>query len=200
MQIEFIGKHFEITEHLKTFVESKLSRFKRLLRETGEEQTEVVVTITSARAKHTDENINRTSVFRVDIDIYIKSNGGGAVHAWEEDKDVYTAIDKVMDEIERQLLKLKERRLSYRRKSSKTKEEMHAAILEYAEEQEQTKPFVVEETFSVEKPMSIEDAILELTENHMMFLPFVDIKDGKIKLLYRKRSDSFGVIDLGCKE
>jgi len=199
MQIEFIGKHFEITEHLKAFVESKLSRFKRLLRESGEDQTEVVITISSARAKHTDDNINKTSIYRVDIDIYIKNNGGGAVHAWEEDKDVYTAIDKVLDEVERQLLKLKERRLNYRRKSSKTKEETREIPLEPLEEEQETKTFVIEETFSVEKPMSVEDAILELTENHMVFLPFMDTKDGKIKILYRKRSDSFGVIDLGCK-
>ncbi|GAB6077430.1 ribosome hibernation-promoting factor, HPF/YfiA family [Hydrogenobaculum acidophilum] len=199
MQIEFIGKHFEITDHLKAFVESKLSKFKRLLRETGEDQIETVVTITSARAKHTDDNINKTSIFRVDVDIYIKNNGGGTVHAWEEDKDVYTAIDRVMDEIERQLLKLKERRLNYRRKSSKAKEGIHETTFEQVEEQEQTKPFIIEETFYVEKPMSVEDAILELTDNHMMFLPFMDIKDGKVKILYRKRSDSFGVIDLGCK-
>ncbi len=198
MQIEFIGKHFEITDQLKAFVESKLSKFKRLLRETGEEQTEVVVTMTSARAKHTDDNINKTSLFRVDVDIYIKSNGGGTVHAWEEDKDIYTAIDRVMDEVERQLLKLKERRLSYRRKSSKAKEEIHELISEHVEEEPQ-KPFIVEEAFSVEKPMSVEDALLELTENHMVFMPFMDIKDGRIKILYRKRSDSFGVIDLGCK-
>jgi len=121
------------------------------------------------------------------------------VHAWEEDKDVYTAIDKVLDEVERQLLKLKERRLNYRRKSSKTKEEIREIPLEPLEEEQETKTFVIEETFSVEKPMSVEDAILELTENHMVFLPFMDTKDGKIKILYRKRSDSFGVIDLGCK-
>ncbi len=193
MQLEFIGKQVEISDHIRAFVESKLSKFKRLLRETGEDQTEVVITISSSRAKHTDDNVNKTSIFRVDIDIYLKSNGGGTVHAWEEDKDLYTAIDKIIDEVERQLLKLKERRLEYRRKSQKTE------IYETPYEEEESKPIVVEEQIMVEKPMSIEDALMELKDNNMVFLPFFDIADSKIKIIYRKRGEQFGVIDLNCK-
>lgn len=192
MQIEFIGKHLEVTDQIKSFVESKLTRFKRLLKETGEDQTEVVITLSSSRAKPAEKNANKTSMFRVDIDIYLKSSGGGTVHAWEEDKDLYAAIDKVMDEVERQLLKLKERRLEYRRKSRETQEE-------HIIEEEEVKPLIVEEEFVMDKPMSIEDAILELTENHMVFMPFFDIESSKIKIVYRKRGNQFGVIDLNCK-
>ncbi len=194
MQIEFIGKHLEVTEQIKSFAESKLNRFKRLLKETGEDQTEVVITLTSSRAKPAEKNANKTSMFRVDIDIYLKSSGGGTVHAWEEDRDLYAAIDKVMDEVERQLLKLKERRLEHRRKSRETIEEQNI------EHEEEIKPFIVEEEFVMDKPMSVEDAILELVENHMVFMPFFDIETSKIKIVYRKRGNQFGVIDLNCKE
>lgn len=194
MQIEFISKHLEITEHIKSFVESKFGRFKRLLKESGEDQTEVVVTMTSSRAKPSAQGINKTSVFRVDVDIYLKSSGGGTVHAWEEDKDLYSAIDKVIDEVERQLLKLKERRLEYRRKNQEILPEKSI------EEEEEIKPTIIEEELVLDKPMNIEEAIMELLENNMVFLPFLDIESSKIKIAYRKRGKQFGVIDLNCKK
>lgn len=51
MKVEFIGKGVEWTDAMKSFVEGKLERFSRLLKEAEEDQVEVVVTLSTSRAK-----------------------------------------------------------------------------------------------------------------------------------------------------
>lgn len=200
MNVEFIGKAVEWTDAMKSFVESKLERFSRLLKEAEEDQVEVVVTLSTSRAKHKDyAGESRPTVFRVDLDIYLKTSGGGVIHAWEEDVDVFSALDKVLDEVERQLIKLKQRRLEQRRIGYKIKEELISSITAPSREIEREGPTIVEEELVIDKPMSVEDAIFELQESGVFFLPFVDAKTGELKIAYRKRSGSFGIINTKCK-
>ena len=198
MNVEFIGKGVEWTDAMKSFVEGKLGRFSRLLKEAEEDQVEVVVTLSTSRAKHKDyAGESRPTVFRVDLDIYLKTSGGGVIHAWEEDVDVFSALDKVLDEVERQLIKLKQRRLEQRRIGHKIKEELISSIT--APSREVERPTIIEEELVIDKPMSEEDAIFELQESGVFFLPFVDAKTGELKIAYRKRSGSFGIINTRCK-
>ena len=198
MNIEFRGKDIEFTEAMKSFIEGKLSRFNRYLKEAGEDQIETIVTLSSVRSKHKDfAGESHPTMYRVDLDIYLKTVGGGAIHAWEEDPDVFTALDKVLDEVERQLIKLKQRRLELRRKSAKIKEEMHTPQPLPPEERE--RPLIVEEELSIEKPMSVEDAIMELKESGAFFIPFVDMETGELRIAYRKKGGNYGIINTKCK-
>ncbi|MCS7262154.1 MAG: ribosome-associated translation inhibitor RaiA [Aquificaceae bacterium] len=198
MNVEFIGKSVEWTDSMKAFVEGKLERFQRFLKEAEEDQVEVVVTLSTSRAKQKDyAGGSRPTLYRVDMDIYLKTWGGGALHAWDEDIDAFSALDRVMDEIERQLIKLKQRRLELRRKGHRIKEEFLRE--EYLSPEERERPLVVEEELVVEKPMSVEDAIFELQNSGIYFLPFVDVETGTLRIAYRKRGGNYGVINTRCK-
>ena len=129
----------------------------------------------------------------------MKTLGGGVTHAWEEDVDVFSALDKVLDEVERQLIKLKQRRLEQRRIGHKIKEELISSITAPSREVEREGPTIIEEELVIDKPMSVEDAIFELQESGVFFLPFVDAKTSELKIAYRKRSGSFGIINTKCK-
>ena len=190
MNVEFIGKSIEWTDSMKAFVEGKLERFTRFLKEAEEDQVEVVVTLSTSRAKQKDfAGDSRPTLYRVDVDIYLKTWGGGALHAWDEDIDPFSALDRVMDEIERQLIKLKQRRHELRRKGHKIKEEILKEEILPHEERE--KPLIIEEELVIEKPMSVEDAIFELQSSGIYFLPFVDIDTGTLKIAYRKKRGQF---------
>ncbi len=193
MKVEFIGKSFELNDHIKAFVEHKLGRIKRLIKDFEENELEVVITLTSERSKQRDAHTNKVSLYRVDIDIYIKTLPNGTIHAWEEDKDVYAAIDKVIDEVERQVLKLKQRRLEYRRKARQASNELEVYPLE------EEKIHIIVEDLKLDKPLSKEDAVIELEENHLTFMPFIDIESGKLCIVYRKRNNHFGIIETNCK-
>ncbi len=198
MNIEYRGVDIEITDAMKSYIENKLRRFDRYLKEAGEDQVEVVITVSSVRSRHKDfAGDSKTTIYRVDLDIYLKNLPNGAIHAWEEDVDVFSALDMVLDEVERQLIKLKQRRLVLRRKGAKLKEQMHSPQPLPPEERE--KPLVVEEELVVDKPMSVEDAMLELEESGAFFMPFVDIGTGKLRIIYRKKGGNFGIINTECK-
>lgn len=198
MNVEFRGVDIQISDAMKAFIESKLRRFERYLREAGEDQVEVVVSVSSVRSRSRDyAGDSRPTLYRVDMHMYLKTLPHGSIHAWEEDTDVFTALDQVLDEIERQLIKLKQRRLELRRESAKIKEKMHSPETIAPEEKE--KPLIVEEDLAVEKPMSVEDAIVELEETGAMFIPFVDIETGHLRILYRKKGGNFGLINTKCR-
>lgn len=198
MNIEFRGVDVQITDVMKSFIEGKLTRFNRYLKEAGEDQVEVIVSISAVRSRHKDyAGDSKPIIYRVDMHMYLKALPHGSIHAWEEDTDVFTALDQVLDEIERQLIKLKQRRLEQRRVSAKIKEQMHTPETLPPEERE--KPLVVEEELAVEKPMSVEDAIFELEQNHIFFLPFVDIESGHLRIIYRKKGGNYGLINTDCK-
>lgn len=198
MNIEFRGVDLQITDAMKGFIEGKLKRFTRYLKEAGEDQVEVVVSISAVRSRHKDfAGDSKPVVYRVDMHMYLKNIPHGSIHAWEEETDVFTALDQVLDEIERQLIKLKQRRLEQRRVSAKVKERMHTPEALPPEERE--RPLVVEEELIVDKPMSVEDAMLELENNHAFFLPFVDIESGNLRIIYRKKGGNFGLINTECK-
>lgn len=108
-------------------------------------------------------------------------------------------MDKVLDEAERQIIKLKQRRLEQRRIGHKIKEELISSITAPSSEIEREGPTIIEEELVIDKPMSVEDAIFELQESGVFFLPFVDAKTGELKIAYRKRSGSFGIINTKCK-
>ncbi len=122
MRFEFIGKDIDISPAIKEFVEKKFSKLSRYLREFSQDQVDVLFTLSSVRERQRDYGGgSRPTVFRVDVDIKLKTPNGGKLHAYEEGTDVFSAIDKVLDEIERQLRKLKEKRLEQRRKGAKLK-------------------------------------------------------------------------------
>ncbi|HIQ48110.1 MAG TPA: ribosome-associated translation inhibitor RaiA [Aquifex aeolicus] len=197
MNIEYRGVDIHISEAMKAMIESKLNRFKRYLKEVGEDEVEAIVAISSTRTRQRDYGGSSFPTFyRVDLHLYLKNVPHGAIHAWEEDTDVFTAIDKALDELEKQLVKLKERRHEWIREARKFKEKLHE--MEFSPE-EKEKPEIVEEDLVVDKPMSVEDAKAQLEDQHAYFIPFVDIADGKLKILYRKRGGNYGLISTGCK-
>ncbi len=198
MNIEFRGVDVQITDAMKSFIEGKLHRFGRYLKEAGEDQVEVIVSISAVRSRHKDyAGDSKPIVYRVDMHMYLKTLPHGSVHAWEEDTDVFTALDQVLDEIERQLIKLKQRRLEQRRISAKVKEQMH--LPETLPPEEREKPQIVEEELALEKPMSVEDAMFELEQTGAFFLPFVNVDTGELNIIYRKKGGNYGLIRTKCR-
>ena len=180
MKIEFIGKGIDISEDLKSYVEHKLSTFEHHLSEVGEGEVEVIVTFTVE--KHRNRH-------RVDIDVYLKTPGGGALHAWEESKDTHMSLEFAIDDIERQLNRLKERRIEQRKEISREKAKSHA-------EGVSSPPLdlVVEEKFPIVKPLSVEEALMVLQDEGRFFLPFRNAETGEIDVLYRKKNGKYGLI------
>ena len=91
MQINVSGHHVEVTDSLRSYVTSKLDRLERHFDKII--QMNVILTVEKQRQK-------------AESTIMIS---GGEVYAESESEDLYTAIDKLADKLDRQLLKQKEK-------------------------------------------------------------------------------------------
>ena len=91
MQVTISGQHVEITEILREYVQRKLTRINRHFDPVI--RSHVVLHV--ARSRH-----------RVDTTVHTK---GTQWHATTEDKDMYAAIDRVVDKLDRQAIKHKEK-------------------------------------------------------------------------------------------
>ena len=91
MQINVSGHHVEDTESLRSYVTSKLDRLERHFDKII--QMHVILSVEKLRQK-------------AEATITIS---GGEVYADAESEDLYAAIDKLVDKLDRQLLKQKEK-------------------------------------------------------------------------------------------
>jgi len=101
MQIQLSGQHIEITPALRQYVTEKLDRLARHFDQVG--IVHVVLSVEKLRHKaEATIHLNRGTVF-ADI----------------EDVDMYAAIDGLVDKLDRQVKKQKEKNTDYRNGAAK---------------------------------------------------------------------------------
>ena len=96
MQISVSGHHIEVTESLRTFVESKFEKLERHF----DHVTDVHVVLTVEKLNQKAEAIVQIS--------------GAKLFAEDTQEDMYVAIDKLVDKLDRQIIKHKEKTGSHR--------------------------------------------------------------------------------------
>lgn len=102
MQINLTGHHVDITDPLKDYVESKFERLERHFDHVI--KVHVILSVEKLRQKAEARiHMNGADVF------------ADAVH-----EDMYAAIDGLIDKLDRQVLKYKEKRQSHRGSPTKT--------------------------------------------------------------------------------
>lgn len=99
----------------------------------------------------------------------------------EKAKDPLSAVDLLKDTLKSQIRKKKEKIVERKRKS-----------IEFTLQKEEEEVVEIEELDS--KPMSKEEAILQLKELNQPFIAFLDEESGEMAVAYRKGKMSFGII------
>ncbi len=96
MQINLTGHHVDITEALRSHVENKFARL-------GRHFDHVLKAHVVLRVEKLDKKAEAT--------LYVN---GGKLFADSVHEDMYAAIDILMDKLDRQVVKYKEKRLNHR--------------------------------------------------------------------------------------
>jgi len=94
MQLNISGHHVELTEALKEYVNEKFQRLERHFDQIS--NTNVTLQV---------EKLRQIAEATVNIN-------GGELHAKAENEDMYAAIDALVDKLDRQILKHKEKQVS----------------------------------------------------------------------------------------
>ena len=171
MQISVTFRQLEPSEALKSYVTERLKKVKRYLE--GPLEAHVVLGLEK---------------FRNLADVTINSNGR-IIKGREENTDMYAAIDLVMDKIDMQLRKLRERLREVKAERGRgTASGLHSA--------EESTPLPTIRRRRVEAPpLPLADA-LELMQNRgEELLVFTEVGSGSLNILYRRQDGSFALVE-----
>ena len=167
MIITYVGRQIEVPEDFKPIAEKKLAKYDKFFRD----EPQTVIKLSRARAGE-----------RVEVTI----TAGGMIYRGEESADTFrTALDLATGAIERQIRKNKTR-LEKRLRSGIPKD------FEPADERAD-EPIIRTKTFPL-RPMSPEEAILQMNLLGHDFFVYSDTVTGATNVVYRRRDGDYGVI------
>lgn len=171
MKFTYVGKNVEVTEGMRCAVEEKLSRLGNYF--DCEKEAKVVMS--------TQKNNQK-----IEVTIYIKDL---IIRAEEVAKDMYVAIDLIVDKLERKIRKQKTRLQKKYHKSIRHQEfEMCDDYIE-----EGSNEIVKRKTIN-SKPMADDEAILQLELLNHDFFVYLNL-DGIPAIVYRRKDGNYGIIE-----
>ncbi len=168
MEIEITARHTKISKPLKDYANKKISRLEKYL-----------YRIESIKLKLEVEKYRHIAELRIHANRNI-------FKAKETSIDLYSAIDLVIDKIERQIQKFKERYKAHHRATPQTVKLSKSKDLEN---------IVSIKQFEV-KPSTLSSAIDEMNSLNYNFYIFLDSRTKKLNAVYRKENGSYGLIEL----
>ena len=183
MDIVVRGRNFEITPRLQDYVDKKVGKLDRYLPTIDEARMELSVESTQS-AQHSQI-----------AQLTVRSRGR-ILRAEERDQDIFAAIDTVMDKMQRQITRYKDRAAS--RKESRGVEIQPEAELEplteaEREELEPAGAIVRTKRFPV-TPMDPEEAIEQMELLGHDFFVFLNADVKSINVLYRRKNGDYGLL------
>jgi putative sigma-54 modulation protein len=175
MNLDITGRHIEITPALKDFAEDKLRKLGKLL----DEPIEIHVVLGIEKHRHMAE-------------IKVKSRTA-ILSGTQETGDLYASIGEVADKLERQALKHKEKMRNHKNRQSLRHHEFEPA--EEPERAEEGASIVQRSRSYAPKPLSLEDAVIELESSGDEVLVYRDIESERINVVYRRADGGYGLVE-----
>lgn len=176
MQLTVTGRDMQLTRPLKEYVEKRLEKVERHIpRIIG-----IVAVLRKERQEHVADIRLNAAKFKL------------AVTA--RSPDMYASIDNAIGKLERSAQRAKERKIQEPRvRASRARQERDEApvraplLEEESEELKVTKLGV--------KPMSVDEALLQLKALGFSFFVFRDSDDNQVKVIYKRSDQTHGLIE-----
>lgn len=169
MNVIVNGRHLEITPALKSYSVEKMSKFEKYLSSISE----AVVTLSVEKYRHKAE-------------VLMKVNGY-MIQAESVTGEIYSSIDEVVEKLEKQVVKYKEKLQTFRKSDKKNVEDV-------AEKAGATGNIIKYKKFEM-KPMSPEEAVDQMDLLDKNFFIFANLASGDINVVYRRDDGNYGLIE-----
>ncbi len=181
MQVNITFRHLEPTEALKVHVAGRVQHIQRYIDRPSEAHAVLHV-----------ENLDHHA------EITVKA-GRFLLRGTARSPDMYASIDAAADKIVRQLKKHKEK-IHHAHKSNGiphnfTPAEIRHEIFDLFHDAERPSRRVVKSTEFQARPMSLDEALLQLDLLDSSFFVFQNERDRAINVVYRRDDGNFGLIE-----
>ena len=171
MQLDITFKNIDSSDALKDYASKKLSKIDKYI----ERPSDLHVVLSVERRRHqADMTLNADGVM---------------INAVETTEDMYSAIDMVVDKLERQIKKHKEK-VQGKKGQAKVYFEGTGAVAG-----EEGSPRIVHEKDYFVKPMSVEEAALQIDMTSKDFIIFQNTDSNQINLIYKRQDGDLGLVE-----
>ena len=174
MKFNIHGKKLDVTNSIKNYIEEKIGRLDKYF-----ENPDDIIATALIKLRGNDQVVEVT----INANKFI-------LRGEESHKDLYAAIDKVSDKIERQIRKNKTR--MHKRVN---KDLINDFVLDF-EEKEENNNTIVKRKVIEDKPMDEEEAILQMELLGHEFFAFRNIDTKNIEVLYRRKDGDYGILEI----
>lgn len=177
MQVSVTFRNMEPNEALRSYVHEKIAKLKRYL----DTPFDVNVVVSVEKHRHTTEVTLVTN--RVTI------------NAQEETEDIFSAFDLVMDKLERQVLKHKEKIKRHKSTSSLPELSWQMNVYAAGSFDDGAEPKMIKSKKLLAKPMSVEEAAMQMDLSNYNFLIFTNANSKSLNIIYRLKDGHYGLIE-----
>ncbi len=176
MQLTVTGRDFSLTRPLKDYVEKRLERVRR----------------------HIPRIIGIDAVLRMErkdhiADIRLSAANLKLAVSGRSAESMYASIDNAISKLERSALRRKERQIQTPRVRAIRSRHAEVARIDRAVQEDGSE--MVKATKLWVKPMSVDEALLQLKTLDFSFFVFRDSEDNQVKVIYRRNDKTFGLIE-----
>ncbi len=181
MKIEFTGRHYHVGDRAKKFTEGKLAKLGKFL----EEPVEVKVILEIKKRRQIAE-------FHV-------SHRHGVLQATKKSEHMREAINAGIEKIEKQARRARKKFMDRRRRAQRQDDNHHwpLEVLDAASISGGNLPRIIKTGRLPIKPMTIDEAALELDQSKNEFFVFRDSGTDRVSVIYRRKDANFGLIAPG---
>jgi len=175
MKFTFTCKKVSLNDSIKEYAEKKIGKLERYFK--NEPETSVVFSVEKGR------NI---------LEVTIRS-GATIIRVAESTSDMFVSIDAAVASIERQLRKNKSRLEKRLRKEAFIPDE--EAFVPESDEEEDSSYQVVRSKRFFFRPMTVDEAILQMDLLGHSFYAFKDEDGGVFAVVYKRNDGGYGLIE-----
>ena len=176
MKFEYTGRHVEVSPGIRKHVEDHFKKLDHIFNGT-EASTHVIITVEKNR------HIGELVVFWREHTLTAK----------EVNADMYMALTRAMEKVEKQAMKLKKKIIDRKQGAKRT-----SAVAPTPDGQLEATPraprIIPARRYSV-KPMTAEEAALRLSSDPQQFVVFRDADTDRIGVVYKRNDGNYGLIE-----
>ena len=177
MQISVTGKNLEITEAIRNYVNKKIGNLERYFRREGDWANVILWT--------------ERGQFLVEVSA---GGGGSAIYAQARTEDMYASIDEVAEKLKKQIKKYKEKiKAEKQRQARSAIAEKRRSLEPPGLEMEEPLEEIVNRRMPFDKPMSVEEAKMQLDLTGNIFLVFYNAETYGVNVIYKMKDGRYGI-------
>ncbi len=177
MQIDVTFRHMDSSEPVRQYAEEKIGRLRKYIDEPID--AHVVVSV--------DKKIRNTA----EVTMVAK---GITIRAKETTADMYAAIDAVSDKLDRQLKRYKEKIKKHKPASERARRVQKTVVAAESVDESHVEPQIIRSSSFSVKPMSVEEAVMQMDLLHKDFLVYTDSTTEHLSVVYRRDDGNYGLI------